>query len=359
MEHSNRTFVIAEAGVNHNGDLSQAKELIKAAQFCGADAVKFQMFQSDEIAVPHAPLAQYQNENLPGLETQSDMLKSLELSQDDFRVLAQYCDDLGIEFLCTPFDSDSLQFLVDEIGMSTVKVASSDITNAPLLVAAALTGLPIILSTGMSTLGDIENALAVIAATDSLGAAILDSGAPKTLTLGTSNLDGLSKRVTLLQCTSAYPAPATDANLLTLPTLRRAFGLQVGYSDHANGIALACAAVALGATVVEKHLTLDNGLGGPDHAASSEPSEFAELVRSIRQVEQGLGNGRKIIMNSEAVNLNAMRRGLYAAQEISAGQIIRPGDIRVARPLNSTPASQYFNWLGAEATRNYLPNDPL
>jgi len=299
MTEKRTVFVIAEAGVNHNGDISRAHELIDAAQEAGADAVKFQTFSAAQMILDDAPKAAYQIASTGDAETQSAMIEKLELRGDEFVALSEHAKNQGIEFMSTTFDAPSVALLSETIGVRRLKVSSGDLTNGPLLHVVARTGKPIILSTGMSTLDEVEAALQVIAhgclsptelpSAAALGAAF--AGAPGRAML--------ARRVTLLHCTTEYPAPFHEINLRAMDTLARAFELPIGYSDHTTGIAVALAAVARGACVIEKHLTLDRQLPGPDHAASLEPTDFAEMVRQIRQIEEALGNAEKAPSPSE------------------------------------------------------------
>ena len=282
--------IIAEAGVNHNGSPDLARRMIDAAHSAGADCIKFQTFNASALASQSAQKADYQRATTGGDESQLAMLGRLALGPDAFRDLRRHAGEAGIDFLSTPFDAESLRFLVSEIGVSRIKMGSGDLTNGPLLWQVARTGLPAILSTGMGTLGEIEEALGVFA-----HAMVSDhppsSRAELSRALSQSDHDGLAKRVTLLHCTTEYPTPPAEANLRAIETLRRAFGLPVGFSDHTDGIAVTLAAAALGASVIEKHLTLDRTLPGPDHRASIEPEMFKEMVSGIRTIAEALGDG--------------------------------------------------------------------
>ena len=289
-----RTYIIAEAGVNHNGSLHLAKKLIDVAAASGADAIKFQTFQADKLLTFTAPKADYQIIATPKAESQYEMIKNLELSLEDHALLVDYCRNKKIQFLSTPFDVESVDLLAKTFDLPFLKLASGEITNAPLLFQLARTGKPILLSTGMSTLGDIEFALSVLA----LGYLNNKETKPSYHHLidayrSQEGQQVLKKNVTLLHCTTEYPAPFAEVNLKVLQTLRSAFHLPVGYSDHTKGIEIAIAAVALGAIVIEKHFTLDRTFPGPDHQSSLEPDELAAMVKTIRHVEMAMGEGYK------------------------------------------------------------------
>lgn len=348
-----RTFIIAEAGVNHNGSLDMAKALIDGAVAAGVDAVKFQTFRAASLAGVTAPKARYQKESGGDAESQFEMLRRLELNHENHRELAAYCANRGIEFMSTPFDLDSARFLIQDLGVRCIKISSGDITNGPLLLACAQSGLDIILSTGMSTLADIEVALGMLAF------GYLGSAQPPSLDgfrLAYANAEGqeiLLDRVTLLHCTTEYPAPFAGVNLKAMDTLSQAFGLQVGYSDHTQGIAVPIASVARGARVIEKHFTLDRNLPGPDHQASLEPRELRAMVRSIREVEQALGNGRKIPALAEIDNIGVARKSLVASQAISKGSLYSEGNLTAKRPGNGISPVYFWDMLGRVAPRDY------
>lgn len=299
-------FVIAEAGVNHNGDLSLAFQLIDAAIAAGADAVKFQTFIASEVITADAAKAEYQKETTGEQESQLEMVKRLELSFGDFRKLKIYCDDQGITFLSTPFDFKSVDFL-EGLGVVAFKISSGDLTNHPFLRHVASKGRPVILSTGMSDLDEVREALAVI------------NGAG-------------NDEVILLQCVTNYPAAAEDVNLKAMLSMQSSFDVNVGYSDHTLGIEVPLAAVALDACVIEKHFTLDKNFVGPDQRASLEPHEFKAMVDGIRKVEAALGNGQKVPAASESGNAAVARRSIVAARDISAGTTITPSEIAFKRP---------------------------
>ena len=299
-------FVIAEAGVNHNGDLKMARELIDAAVDAGADAVKFQTFQADRLVMPDAPKAEYQLQNTRKAESQLEMLRRLELSADAHRELQSYCHQRGIVFLSTPFDEEAAD-LLEELGVPAFKISSGDLTNSPLLEYVALKGKPIILSTGMSEISELIEAVSVL------------------------NSAGCETPI-LLHCVSNYPANAAEVNLRAMQTMHAAFDLPVGFSDHTEGIDISLAAVALGACVIEKHFTLDRTLPGPDHRASLEPGELRQLVRSIRRIESALGSGRKVPTASEIETARVARRSLIAATDIPAGTALKREMVIIRRP---------------------------
>lgn len=303
-----QVFIIAEAGVNHNGSLDLALRLADAAKASGADAVKFQTFRADLIATRSAHKAPYQERTTAHAESQFEMLQRLELDALAHKRLIEHCRQIGIQFLSSPFDAQSADLLAT-MNVSLYKVPSGEITNLPFLKHLARKGRPLILSTGMSTLGEVEEAVNVLKA----------AGASK---------------LTLLHCVTEYPAPYAEVNLRAMHTLKSAFGLPVGYSDHTPGIDIAIAAVALGAEVIEKHLTLDRSLPGPDHAASLEPSELQQMVVAIRHVEAALGTGIKAPAPCELPNLLVARKSVVAARLLPAGHQLRIGDLDIKRPGN-------------------------
>lgn len=297
-------LIIAEAGVNHNGDINLAAKLIDAAKEAGAAAVKFQTFHAEEIATLKSRKANYQNRAEE--KTQYEMLKSLELGFDEFRELKRYCDNQDIEFMSTPYDIKSVQFL-KEIGVDRFKVASADLVNKSLIEVIAKTKRQIILSTGMATLGEIERTISLI---NNLG----------------------NEDIILLHCTASYPTPYDQVNMNVLHTLKKAFGLPVGYSDHTLGIEIPIMAVSFGAKVIEKHFTLDRTMEGPDHFASLEPNEFKKMAKTIRNIEKAFGSIRKEITEEEKENIFFMRRGIHASRDIKQGEIIKENNIKITRP---------------------------
>lgn len=327
------TFVIAEAGVNHNGSREMALRLVEVAAESGADAVKFQTFSADRLTRRGAPKAEYQ-QRATGDGDQYDMLKALEMSEQLHIDIVQRCAELGIEFMSTAFDEQSLDLLVS-LGIKRIKVPSGEITNAPFLRYMARTGLPMIVSTGMATLQEVVDAVAVI------------SGARAGAGYGASLVDS----VAILHCTSNYPALPSDVNLLAMRTLAETTRLPVGYSDHTLGVAVSTAAVALGASIIEKHFTLDRALPGPDHAASLDPDELRVLVAAIRDIEQALGNGVKEPTASELPVRDLVRRSATAIRDIPSGASITARDIVLMRPGNGIAPAELERLYGRHARR--------
>ena len=321
------TLVIAEAGVNHNGDINLAKELIDAAANAGADLVKFQTFKADSLATKKAPKAKYQISSTNSTESQYNMLKRLELSRSMHEDLIDYCNERGVKFFSTAFDIDSLDYL-KSIGFRQFKVPSGEITNLPYLRHLGSFNFPIILSTGMSTIGEIDEAIEII----------LEAGT-------------IRKDITILHCNTEYPTPMLDVNLKAMVSLGEAFGVSVGYSDHTMGIEVPIAAVALGAKVIEKHLTLDRRLPGPDHKASIEPNDFEKMVRSIRNIEKALGDGVKRPSRSELKNKLVARRSIVAKQTISKGDIFTPENLSVKRPGSGISPMNWDMVLGRRSSK--------
>ena len=321
-------FIIAEAGVNHNGDLGLALQLVEAAARAGADSVKFQTFQPEEIASSSAAKADYQMQNMPVQESQIEMLRRLALGPNDFAELARHCVKHGILFLSTPFDASSATML-HEIGMTAFKIGSGEITNLPLLQSIARFGKPVILSTGMSYLGDVEAAVRALR-------------------------NGGLRDIALLHCVSDYPARPADCNLRAMRTLEHAFGLPVGFSDHTDGDVVCGAAVALGACLIEKHFTLGKNLPGPDHAASLDVRELIALVKNIRDVEASLGHGRKEPVATELPTAALVRRSWVAAVDIPAGSKVGKNHIAFQRPAIGLPLDSLPLLLGRQ-TREAIP----
>ena len=352
-------YIIAEAGVNHNGSLDRALQLVDAAAAAGADAVKFQTFKADKLVSRAAPKAGYQIANTGTDESQHEMIRKLELDDAAHRRLIQHCNSKGIAFLSTPFDLESLAMLASCFDLSRIKLGSGEITNAPLLLAAARSDKPVILSTGMSDLGDVEDALAVLAFGYSCGGAAPSLAAFEAAYCSDAGQSALSDKVTLLHCTTEYPAPLAEVNLRAMGTLRQAFGLPVGYSDHTAGIAVAIAAAALGATVIEKHFTLDRNLPGPDHQASLEPDELQQMVRSIRDVGAALGSSVKQPASSELGNRTVARKSLVAARPVGEGERFSADNLTVKRPGGGISPMRYWEWLGKTAERDYQADDQV
>jgi N,N'-diacetyllegionaminate synthase len=320
-------FIIAEAGVNHNGRLDLAKKLVDKAKEAGADCIKFQTFKSKSIVSKGADKADYQKAQTGINESQLSMLQKLELSFKDFIELNKYCKERGIQFLSTAFDFDSINFL-NNLGMGMWKVPSGEITNLPYLIKIAKTHQPVILSTGMSTLDEIR------AAVDALNR--YDCGA-----------------ITLLHCTTEYPAPYADVNLNAIKTMRKIFNLPVGYSDHTKGIEIPMAAVALGATVIEKHFTLDKSMEGPDHKASLEPDQLASMVIAIRNVELAMGTGEKKPAECELKNMAVARKSIIASCSIKEGEVFSEDNLTVKRPGTGISPMRWFDILGQRAIRDF------
>ncbi len=352
-----RVYVIAEAGVNHNGDPELALELVDAAAEAGADAVKFQTFTAEELVTADAPKARYQTTTTDASQSQFDMIKGLELSKDAHRALLRRSIERGLEFLSTPFDRASLRFLVDDLGLGTVKIGSGEITNGPLLLEAARSARRIILSTGMSTLDEMEDALAVLAFGLSGARTTPSRSAFAKAYASRRGREALQSAVVILHCTSEYPAPFADVNLRAMATMRDAFGLPVGLSDHSAGIAIPVAAVALDAVVVEKHLTLDREAVGPDHASSLEPGEFANMVAGIRAVEQALGDGVKAARPSEIANIEVCRRSLVTLAAVGAGEPFTVENLGAKRPGGGVSPMELWNWLERRAPRDFQEDE--
>jgi len=352
------TLIIAEAGVNHNGDAKLARDLVTAAHKAGADIVKFQTFKAKNLVTEKATQANYQKKNMGKEESQLAMLQRLELSHELHYELVAYCNELGIEFLSTAFDDDSLDFLVNDLGLKRLKLPSGEITNAPLALKHAQTGCDLIVSTGMATMAEIESVLGVIAygylnhsakaATHSDFEAAYASDEGQKL---------LREKVTVLHCTTEYPAPMEEINLNAMDTIAGTFRLKTGYSDHSSGITIPIAAVAKGATVIEKHFTLDRNMEGPDHKASLEPGELADMVSAIRNVEKALGDGVKRPTVSEVQNKNIARKSLVAVQPIKKGQVITAEDIAVKRPGGGRSPYDYWQVIGQQSQQNYQPGE--
>ena len=353
-----KTLIIAEAGVNHNGSEELAFKLVDAAVNAGADVVKFQTFKAKNLVTDSAEQAEYQTANIGKKESQLKMLSRLELSYEAHHRLLAYCAEKEIDFLSTAFDSESLGFLVNDLKLKTLKIPSGEITNAPFILEHARTGCDLIVSTGMSDLADIEAALGVIAfgyTADEIAEASIE--AFKQAYASTAGQDALKRKVTLLHCTSEYPAPLHEVNLRVMDTLAQAFGLASGYSDHTAGIAIPVAAVARGATLIEKHFTLDREMEGPDHKASLEPDELASMVAAIRSVEIALGTAIKSPTVSELKNRNVARKSLVAATDISQGEVFSEGNMTAKRPGTGMSPFMYWSLLGKKATLDLSGGD--
>ena len=325
---SKSIFIIAEAGVNHNGSLELAKQLIDKAHWAGADAVKFQSFKAVSLMTESAPKADYQKRNT-GEESQFEMIKRLELDYDSHIILKEYADKKGIEFMSTPFDHESID-LLSRIGVKRFKVGSGDLTNLPYLRHMASKSLPIILSTGMSDMEEIKTVVS----------ALKETGFPQNLT-------------TILHATTEYPAPIDEVNLRAMQSLIKELGLEIGYSDHTQGIVIPIAAAALGAAVIEKHFTLDRNMDGPDHKASLEPQELKEMVGAIRKVELSLGDGVKVPTLSESKNKTAARKSLIAARPIAKGEMFTEENLCVKRPGSGISPMKWDQFIGRPSEKNY------
>ena len=331
----NRTLIIAEAGVNHNGDIKIAKQLIDVAADCGADYVKFQTFSADRIVTKSADKAEYQKQSSDSSESQFEMLKRLELSVEMHLELIEHCKHKSIKFLSTGFDIQSVDLLVG-LGLNLVKIPSGEITNLPLLRHIGSLDLPVILSSGMSTMKEIGDALLILEQT----------GLPRA-------------QITVLHCTTEYPTPMDEVNLRAMNSIRNTLGVAVGYSDHTLGIEVSVAAVALGASVIEKHFTIDRSLPGPDHKASSEPVELVAMVKAIRNIEVALGSDVKEPTMSEIKNAHIARKSILASQKIEKGEILSTVNLVVKRPGNGVSPMLWDRLIGQVATRTYLPDEMI
>ncbi|MFN3171103.1 MAG: N-acetylneuraminate synthase [Hyphomicrobiales bacterium] len=348
---AHRCFIIAEVGVNHNGDLDQARKLVDVAAEAGADAVKFQTFSADRLVTPNAQKARYQKANLPGDDGQYQMLKALELNADAHKELAILTNARNIEFMSTPFDVESLRFLIESKVVSRIKLGSGEIGNLPLLWEAGRTGLPIILSTGMATLEEISDSLAAVYC----GALGIEEPALSDLrsVVALPACEAVRSRITLLQCTTDYPARLHDLNLRVIPALRDQFGVATGFSDHSEGMIASLGAVSLGAEVVEKHFTLSRDLPGPDHKASLEPDELNAYISSVRELEKTLGSAQKAPTTRELENVAAARKSLVAARAISAGSVLTAHDLACLRPGGGLAPTFFWDVVGKPAIRDY------
>lgn len=316
-------FIIAEAGVNHNGDIKRAKKLVDMALYAGADAVKFQTFKSEKLVTGYAKMAKYQKDNIGAEDSQFNMLKKLELSYNQFEELKKYCENKGIIFMSTPFDIESADFL-NSIGLEAFKISSGDLTNIPLLEHIAGFNKPIILSSGMAVLGEIEEAV---------------------MSLKNKGMSDIA----VLHCTSNYPAALETVNLRAMNTIKDSFNVIGGYSDHTEGITIPIAAAALGANIIEKHFTLDKNMEGPDHKASLEPEELKNMIEGIRNVEISLGSGIKMFTESEINTMQVARKSIVACRDIKKGRIIGVEDLDYKRPGNGLSPKYYKELIGKKA----------
>ena len=328
-----KTFIIAEAGVNHNGSIDLAKQMIDVALEAGADAVKFQTFKTENLVSKNAPKADYQKISTGNNESQFEMIKKLELDENAHKILFEYCREKTIHFLSSPFDLDSID-LLNKLGMGIFKIPSGEITNVPYLRKIGGLEKKVILSTGMADLGEIEDALDVL------------------INAGTK-----LKNITLLHCNSEYPTPIEDVNLQAMLTIAQTFGVSSGYSDHTLGIEVPIAAVALGARVIEKHFTLDKNMEGPDHKASLEPDELKAMVHAIRNIEKALGNGIKEASPSELKNKPVVRKSIVAACDIKKGEVFTKNHITVKRPGTGISPMRWDEIVGKTSAKDYHEDD--
>lgn len=327
------TFIIAEAGVNHNGSIELAKRLIDTASQAGADAVKFQTFKADNLVSKTAQKAAYQKQTTDASESQYTMIKKLELTEEMHHELIQYCNEKGILFLSTPFDHDSIN-LLNTLGMEIFKIPSGEITNLPYLRHIGSLGKKVIISTGMADLGEIEDALDILT----------DAGTSK-------------EHITVLHATTEYPCPMDEVNLRSMNTIASAFGINVGYSDHTNGIEIPIAAVAMGASVIEKHFTLDRTMEGPDHKASLEPDELIAMVKAIRNIEKALGNGIKKPSPSEVKNMTVARKSIVASRPIQKGEMLSIDNLTIKRPGNGISPMRWDEIIDTLSSKDYIEDE--
>lgn len=323
--------IIAEAGVNHNGDLGLALKMADAAKAAGANIVKYQTFRPEELASRYADKASYQKETTGAEESQIAMLKKLTLPPEGYRQLKRRCDQIGIGFVSTPFEQTSVAFL-NELDMPFWKIPSGEVTNLPYLLAIAKTKKPVVMSTGMCEMEEIQAAMDVLR----------NNGTPK---------------ITLLHCNTEYPTPYSDVNLRAMETMRERFGVDVGYSDHTPGIEVPIAAAALGAVIIEKHFTLDRSMEGPDHRASLEPHELAAMVAAVRHIEKALGDGEKTVSPSEAKNRDIARKSIVARRTIVRGELFSEENITAKRPGSGVSPMRWFEVLGAAAARDFAEDE--
>jgi N-acetylneuraminate synthase len=357
VEGGARCTVIAEAGVNHNGSPARALKMVDVAAACGADAVKFQMFHADRLVTAKAAKAGYQK-SATGGGNQLSMLRRLELPRTAYDRLKERCAARGIEMIVTPFDVSEVEVLAHDLRLARLKLPSGDVNNAQLLYAAARTKRPVILSTGMSTMAEVGNALDVLAF-GYAGKGRPTRAAVRGFRNSRAGRAALGSKVTLLHCTTEYPAPFADANLAAMATMQARFGLAVGLSDHTLGIAIPTAAVARGATIIEKHFTLSRRLPGPDHKASLEPLELKAMVEAIRAVEQAIGDGKKAPRPSERKNIRIARRSVVAARRIAKGERFTEDAIAAKRPAGGLDPMKFWDLIGRRASRSYAPDQAI
>lgn len=333
MRRSMAIQIIAEAGVNHNGDFGLALKMADAAKAAGADVVKYQTFQPEELASRYADKASYQKETTDAGESQLSMLKKLTLRPEEYGALKRHCDEIGIAFVSTPFDLTSIA-LLEPLDMPFWKIPSGEVTNLPYLLAIARTRRPVVMSTGMSGVEEVQAAVDVLRS----------NGTPK---------------ITLLHCNTEYPTPYGDVNLRAMAAMEERFGVEVGYSDHTPGIEVPIAAAALGAVVIEKHFTLDRTMEGPDHRASLEPGELAAMVAAVRHIEAALGSGEKTVSPSEAGNRDIVRKSIVARRDIRRGEAFTEENITTKRPGNGISPMRWFEVLGTEAPRDFRADEAI
>jgi len=355
----NPVYIIAEAGVNHNGNIDLAYKLIDLAVEAGADAVKFQTFVADSLVTKSAKKADYQIDLSDTEESQYSMLKRLELSQSQFSDLHKYCKEKEIDFLSTAFDQESLRFLYEDLKLPMLKIPSGELTNAPFVLEHAQTGCDLILSTGMADIEEIKMALSVIAygflgKTDKLMPSIASF---KKAFESKEGQEVLARKVTILHCTTEYPTPLIDVNLLAINEMHKLLRLKVGYSDHTQGIVVPIAAVALGARIIEKHFTLDCSMDGPDHRASLDPHNLNEMIKAIRSTELALGSHEKIIADSELSNREIIRKSIVATQVINKGETLNETNIGIMRPGKGLSPYLYWQKIGSKAMTQFKVGD--
>ncbi|WP_164668016.1 N-acetylneuraminate synthase [Virgibacillus doumboii] len=353
-----KTFIIAEAGVNHNGSLELAYQLVNEAVKSGADAIKFQTFKTENLVTKNAKPSEYQEKNLGNPSTQFNMLKKLELSYEDFRQLKRYCDEKGIIFLSTPFDLESVDFLIQEIGLQLMKIPSGEITNAPYIYRISAQRVKVILSTGMANIEEIHNALAFLSYGYAAKSGISYEKA-KDYYKTSEAKQLLRDNVSILHCTTEYPASFEEINLNAMNHIKREFQLPFGLSDHSEGILVPIAAVAKGASIIEKHFTIDRTLPGPDHKASLEPNELKEMIQSIRLIEKALGKSEKKPTKNELKNRDTARKSLIAAREIKIGEKFTQENLSIKRPGTGISPHLYWNYLGQTAKKKYKEDEVI
>lgn len=353
-------FIIAEAGVNHNGSIEMAKQLVDAAQESGVDAIKFQSFQAQQLVVEEAPKAAYQKAQTGNEESQLQMLEKLQLSFNQQQELFDYCQQKKIHFLSSPFDLASAEFLIHQLGLTTIKLGSGELTNAELLYCIGKNQCDLILSTGMSDLEEIRQTLSVLAFAYLQPDGLLPNQKHFRQVIQSPQAQQvLIQKVKLLHCTTEYPCPYHEVNLNNIRTIREQFNLPTGFSDHTQGIHVSLAAVAMGATIIEKHFTLDRQLPGPDHRASIMPNELKQLVNQTREIESALGSAEKKVTTVEQQNRPIVRKGLYAQKTIVKGELFSPENLSVKRPETDLSAQYYWDLVGQPAKANYHPNEPI